>query len=392
VSSDDSISHMRNPEGGPMNGLVLFVGLLALLISAGCGGGSAGANGGGGGGPVAASIRHTVTVGTAPSGIAVDSTNNKIYVADFGAPPPQTQFVNCPLAGGDITVIDGASDSPSAVPIQPGSGVDIDPVAIALSETSHTAYVLAEGWSWLPSNGEGCFQNLSVILAIDTSTLKPVGFVFGLPPSEGFFLSGMAVDQSTGSIYAGYGAAGDNIVIVITASGYSEIPVSAPPGPITVNETTKKIYAAFSNGIMVIDGATNSVASTITDPSPATPTAIAIDPTTNTIYVANALNNSLTVIDGATNTVTATIPVGTSPSGVAVDSQTNFIYVANAGNSETGDPGNITVIDGATNATTTLRDSEGLGPSAVAVNSVTNKIYVANSLSNNVTVIDGAHD
>ena len=73
--------------------------------------------------------------------------------------------------------------------------------------------------------------------------------------------------------------------------------------------------------------------------------------TTNTIYVANSQSNNLSVIDGATNSVTATIPVGTSPSGVAVESQTNFIYVANAGNSQSGNPGNVTVINGTTNAT-----------------------------------------
>ena len=45
-----------------------------------------------------------------------------------------------------------------------------------------------------------------------------------------------------------------------------------------------------------------------------------------------------------------------------------------------------------TNATATLSDPNGKNPVAVAANSATNKIYVANWGSNNVTVIDGAHD
>ena len=53
---------------------------------------------------------------------------------------------------------------------------------------------------------------------------------------------------------------------------------------------------------------------------------------------------------------------------------TNKIYVANYGSA------NVTVIDGATNSTTTV--AAGTGPSAVAVNPVTNKIYVANFGSN----------
>ena len=48
----------------------------------------------------------------------------------------------------------------------------------------------------------------------------------------------------------------------------------------------------------------------------------------------------------------------------------------------------MTVIDGATNNTTTV--AVGSSPVAVAVNPDTNKIYVANYYSNNVTVIDGA--
>jgi YVTN family beta-propeller protein len=45
----------------------------------------------------------------------------------------------------------------------------------------------------------------------------------------------------------------------------------------------------------------------------------------------------------------------------------------------------VTVIDGATNATTTV--GAGGAPFSVAVNPVTNKIYVANFLSNNVPLL-----
>ncbi|HET9306150.1 MAG TPA: hypothetical protein VFO46_09005 [Candidatus Sulfotelmatobacter sp.] len=393
MSSDDRIPHPGTLHAQKMRGLAFLVGSLALVVSAGCGEGTTttSENSGGGGGPVAASISGNIAVGTRPSAIAVDSTTNKIYVADFGNPPPQTQFLNCPPAGGDVTVIDGASESLTVVSIQPGGGVDIDPVAIALNWTSHEAYVLAQGWGYLPSNFEGCFQNLSLILAIDTSTLTPTGFVFALPPSEGFSFSGITVDQSTGEIYVGYIAFIDPNVLVISGGGYSTIPVSAQPGAVAVNERANKIYVTVGNSIAVIDSATNAVVATITDPNAVAPAAVAVNPTTNTIYVANSKSNNVTVIDGATGSLTATIPVGASPSGLDVDSQANFIYVANAGNSQPGDPGNVTVIDGATHVTTTLTDFKAVSPIAVAVNSVTNKIYVANSGSNSVTVIDGAH-
>jgi YVTN family beta-propeller protein len=65
---------------------------------------------------------------------------------------------------------------------------------------------------------------------------------------------------------------------------------------------------------------------------------------------------------------------------LAVNPVTNKIYVANGS-------GNVTVIDGATNATDTV--PTGNFPRAVAVNPVTNKIYIGNEGTDNVTVIDG---
>ena len=62
---------------------------------------------------------------------------------------------------------------------------------------------------------------------------------------------------------------------------------------------------------------------------------------------------------------------GSGPSAVAVNPVTNKTYVANLSSA------NVTVIDGATNATTTV--AAGSNPWGVAVNPVTNKVYVANS-------------
>src|ERR1022692_2798010 len=62
------------------------------------------------------------------------------------------------------------------------------------------------------------------------------------------------------------------------------------------------------------------------------PVSVAVNPVTNQIYVANQNSNNVTVIDGATNNTT-TLGVGTTPFGVAVNPVTNKIYVTN-GNSK----------------------------------------------------------
>ena len=87
------------------------------------------------------------------------------------------------------------------------------------------------------------------------------------------------------------------------------------------------------------------------------------------------------MIDGATNLTTA-VSAGNSPKAVSVNPVTNKIYVANVGSA------NVTVIDGATNSTTTVAEPNAYEPYTVAVNPVTNKIYVCNWNGNNVTVID----
>ena len=152
------------------------------------------------------------------------------------------------------------------------------------------------------------------------------------------------------------------------------------PQAVAVNPVTNKIYVANGgNSVTVIDGATNAT-TTVTDPNASSPYAVAVNPVTNQIYVANNGSNNVTVIDGATN-ATTTVGAGTGCIAIAVNPITNKIYVANQGSN------NVTVIDGATNTTNTV--SVGTGPQGVAVNPSTNLIYVANGASKNVTVING---
>ena len=81
------------------------------------------------------------------------------------------------------------------------------------------------------------------------------------------------------------------------------------PLPVKVNEQTNRIYAADSCGdaVSVIDGATSSVAATVTVGRGSS--AVALSEATNRIYAANS-NGTVSVIDGATNAVAAVVAVG----------------------------------------------------------------------------------
>jgi YVTN family beta-propeller protein len=184
--------------------------------------------------------------------------------------------------------------------------------------------------------------------------------------------------------------------VIVTVS------VGSYPQSSAVNSTTNKIYVAnycgtdpncASNGtVSVIDGATDNLQSVNVG---FYPVVVAVAPVTNKIYVVNnncinfprpcAGDGTVTVIDGVTLT-TSTVTVGSYPYGVAVNSTTNKIYVTNVcGNDVTcsTDSGTMTVIDGGTLVTTTVL--VGANPGAPVANSMTNKIYVPDACGSDPT-------
>ena len=158
------------------------------------------------------------------------------------------------------------------------------------------------------------------------------------------------------------------------------------PSAVALNPVTNKIYVASSSGnyVTVIDGATNATTKVAVGTGP---NAIGVNTVTNKIYVTNNASNTMTVIDGATNS-TSTVAIGMGPNAIAVNSATNKIYVSNT-NSVDIIYGNVTVIDGATNTTTTI--ATNTFPAAIAVNPVTNKIFILDPYEGgSVLVVDGA--
>src|ERR1039457_5560394 len=183
------------------------------------------------------------------------------------------------------------------------------------------------------------------------------------------------------------------VVIATVPVGSSSLGL---PVGIAVNSVTNKTYVANTScpgsyrncpsagTVTVIDGATNQ---TTTVNVGVAPTAVAVNPVTNKIYVANFCGNDLncasagtvTVIDANNNNSTTTVNVEVFPYALAVNSVTNQIYVSNnCGNDLTcNSAGTVTVID-ANNNNSTTTVNVGFYPSRVVVNPVTNKIYVAN--------------
>jgi len=224
------------------------------------------------------------------------------------------------------------------------------------------------------------------VSVIDTDSHAIVATIPGLKVNPNDGPNDIGANPTTNRIYVGRTVHAGGIINVIDGATNTATAISgvgAHPVSLAVNQTTNRVYVAnqLSNTVSVVDGATNTIMATISGFS--VPVGVGINPTTNRIYVGGNSTGSVYVIDGATNTVVATIGVAPDPFRIAVDPVSNRIFVTQrSGNS-------VTVIDGSSNA---VIASIGVGttPIGIDVNPTTSRVYVANIDSDNVSVIDGS--
>jgi YVTN family beta-propeller protein len=149
------------------------------------------------------------------------------------------------------------------------------------------------------------------------------------------------------------------------------IDAGGQPGQLAIDSTTNMIYLANEtlNTITVIDGGSNQIVTNI--PMPSQPFAVAINSITNRIYVTTGSpSNVVVVIDGSSNTVTTTVPA-TSPGPIAVNSVTNLVYFSDKATS-------LDVLDGSSNQIVdTIATTYGI--QGIAINQITNRIYLSES-------------
>jgi YVTN family beta-propeller protein len=215
--------------------------------------------------------------------------------------------------------------------------------------------------------------------------------------------SAIAVDSSTGTVYVANSGSGSVSVIgnpdvppFVVKVHPTDAAIGANPDAIAVDPATQTVYVANAPSPECVDPSCENTVSVIAmngpgpDPTGGTtiasipvgvnPDAVAVDPTTDTVYVANQATNSVSVINGSTDTVTNTIQGLASPVAIAVDPSTHNVYVAGAGS--------VWVINGS-NVINTINDLQN--PVAVAVDPTTATAYVANQANGTVSVIDGTN-
>ncbi|HEX6771395.1 MAG TPA: YncE family protein [Acidobacteriaceae bacterium] len=276
--------------------------------------------------------QSTIDVGRQPNAIAIDPGTNRIYVVNAGS--------------GNVSVIDGSHNHViSTVP------TDTRPYAIGIDAGLHRAYV------------SNTFSDKVTVIegATNMATQLPLGWKDFVETDArlhlAFFISyedraltvlnaaqksrrvdlglshpwGLAVDEQRGIVYITE-IGEDTLVAYHEDSGKSETAhTGAMPDAVAVDESTNRVYVAnyVGGSVTVFDGATLKAIATVATGHH--PQALALDGRRHRVLVANTHSDNVTVIDGASNRVVATVPAGRNPYAVAVDPESGQVYVANYG-------------------------------------------------------------
>jgi len=291
------------------------------------------------------------------------------------------------------------SGCPTTVP--PALAVGVNPIAFAINPETHTIYV--------PS------QDTNRVWVLDTSkcnAMHPSGCTkFEPTTTVGAGTIGVAENPNTRTLYEANQE--DNTVSVIDTTAcnrhslagcnqtWPTVSLGNTPRFLGINTITNTIYVSNRNDgtLSVINGATcnRSNTSSCSQAQPTTavgtvPQQIAIDESTNMIYVENQSDGTVSVIDGShckgtdvsgCNQAWPTIAVGASPQGLGFNPNNHTLYVTNTNDNT------VSVISTMSqNVVATF--PAGAAPRAVGIVFDSNTVFIGNRDDLTVSIIDGA--
>ncbi|MES2455787.1 MAG: gliding motility-associated C-terminal domain-containing protein [Bacteroidota bacterium] len=288
-----------------------------------------------------------VPVGLSSIGVAVNNTNNCVYVANQQS--HSVSVINS-LTNTLVTTIDFGTGQPS--------GMALSPDGSKLYVTDYSQYV----------------NLLRVINTADNSVATPI------PIGENSW--GVVVSPDGRFVYTV--SAADETVTVIDAQTNrvaTTIPVGRAPFSICVSSDGKYLYVSNygSNTVSVVNTQTIKVVATID--AGEGPYDMVLSPDGSRLYVCNSKANTVTVINTADHSIVTTINTGVNPSGLCFSADGSKLYLITL---HLGDD-NLSVINTATNTISVVNlsipPSHTYGkfisaPSACPATPITNTITV----------------
>jgi YVTN family beta-propeller protein len=259
--------------------------------------------------------------------------------------------------------------------VQRRAGLPVTDMAVALPQP-RAVPAQSDGEETEPPTGEVLDDRPVRIGARRAGVLATLAAVV----AAGFLVPRLIDDDEPGAAQA------PATTVSTTATTLAPVPaggvrVGTDPTAVAIDPRTGRIYVANSGSlsVTVLDGSSRGVVATVSLPS--RPWNIALNQRTGRVYVTTA-ESAVTVIDTSTNSVSATVPLPSRPWGIAVNHRANRIYVATSDAS-------VAVIDGDRDAVVGSIPVPAR-PWAVAVIPETNRVYVTSQESRTLSVIDGA--
>ena len=297
-------------------------------------------------------VMGEIDVQAGPEGMAYDSGNGNIYVANSQR--------------STVSVINDTNNT-----VVKTIAVGDWPLAVE--------YDGANGDLYVPND----FSNSVSVIDGQTNTIVK-NISVGLLPHD------VVYDSDNNDLYVANGRS-DNVSVI---SGSTNLVIGSVPLVVCSGNTlpTSLVYDN-ANGdvyvichplggtigpVKVIDGSTNQVIASIN--AGGGPQYGSYDSVNGDIYVTNTGSNNITIINGANNTVAGSIPGGTGPMGIAYASGNGDLYVVDS-------DGNLSVISPATNATVALINIGTEIPWYALYDRSNRDIYVSNEEWVTVTVI-----
>ena len=181
------------------------------------------------------------------------------------------------------------------------------------------------------------------------------------------------------------------LLFCLTACSNNNAAIASGSGVLYLTAQGNSTVSSFS--LNLGSGALSAIGSII--PTGSVPSAIAVTPSVNALFVANSGSNSISSYtinsDGSLTAASGTTPTGTTPTALAVDPAGKFLFVANQGSSSVSafsiSGAALTAVSGSpfTTIPVGLSYPNGTLPSGVIVSASGKFLYVANELANFVS-------